>query len=397
MKVLRFFIRRFELGCCMFLTAVFAASCGDDTQGTPSGITGITVSQPAGACEVKGLFVLNEGQMNTNKSSLDYFDYGSGKFYNKLFSKINPDVTLGLGDTGNDLKLYDGRLYAVMNGSGLIEVMDARTLRHVGYVSLPGCRCISFSGTKAYVSSYSGEMDVETKLMKGTLAEIDLSTLKVTRTCAVGYQPEGVAVRNGKVYVANSCAYGPDYETFYDRTVSVVDAASMTPAGNIDVAINLGTVQLGGDGRLYTISRGNYYDVKSDVYVVDTDGGVSLGALGVRASSLCMVGDSLYIVANEYSATNNTYERSFIIYDTRLGRVVSDRFITDGTDSRIVAPYGVAVNPENGDVFIPDAGDYVNPGTLYCYSRDGKLRWTAVTGNIPGHMAFSDVEAGWAE
>ena len=162
----RFTITRLALSAAFISLAFNLSSCSDDNGGRKAGVEGVVVSQPSDSRDIKGLFVLNEGQMDKNKCSLDYFDYTSGKFYNNLFAAINPDVTLGLGDTGNDLKVYEGRLYAVINGSGLIEVMDARTLRHVGSVALAGCRCIAFNGNKAYVTSYSGEMDENTKLQK---------------------------------------------------------------------------------------------------------------------------------------------------------------------------------------------------------------------------------------
>ncbi len=385
----RFTITRLALSAAFISLAFNLSSCSDDNGGRKAGVEGVVVSQPSDSLDIKGLFVLNEGQMDKNKCSLDYFDYTSGKFYNNLFAAINPDVTLGLGDTGNDLKVYEGRLYAVINGSGLIEVMDARTLRHVGSVALAGCRCIAFNGNKAYVTSYSGEMDENTKLQKGTLAEMDLDLLKITRTCGVGYQPEGVVVRNGKIYVANSCAYEPDYTVHYEKTVSVIDAETMTLEKNIDVAINMNTMQLDKHGNIYVISRGNYADVKSDVYVLNTNSDVVDGALNVRAASTCLAGDSLYIVGNEYSYATGGYESSFAIYDIKKKSIVSEKFITDGTDSRLVSPYGIAVNPENGDIFITDAGDYVNPGTLFCYNREGKLLWTSATGDIPGHLAFA--------
>lgn len=390
MKRLEFLYCRQAMALCLLALAFQLCSCEDDSEEAPRGVGGVAVSPPAADPEIKGVFVLNEGQMDKNKCSLDYFDYTRGKFYNGLFRAMNPDVPLGLGDTGNDLAVWRGRLYAVVSGSGLIEVADARTVRHIGYVELPGCRHIAFSGGKAYATAYSGETDEETKLQKGTLAEIDLGSLEITRTCPVGFQPEGVAAAGGKLYVANSCAIGPDYTITYERTVSVVDMETMTLEKNIDVAINLNTMQLGADGKIYVISRGDYGSVPSDVYVLDTQTGAVEGALGVRAASMCLAGDSLYIVGNEYSYATDSYERSFVIYDVRKKAVTDGSFIAGGADTGINSPYGIAVNPENGDVFVADAGDYVNPGELFCFSRLGALQWTAVTGDIPGHMAFAE-------
>ena len=41
-----------------------------------------------------------------------------------------------------------------------------------------------------------------------------------------------------------------------------------------------------------------------------------------------------------------------------------------------------------GDIYVTDAKNYVTPGTLYCFSPDGVLKWSARTGDIPAHFAF---------
>jgi DNA-binding beta-propeller fold protein YncE len=68
--------------------------------------------------------------------------------------------------------------------------------------------------------------------------------------------------------------------------------------------------------------------------------------------------------------------------------MVSRNFITDGTERQIAVPYGIAVNPDTREILITDAKDYVTPGTLYCFSPDGKKKWDVVTGDIPAHIAF---------
>jgi hypothetical protein len=63
-------------------------------------------------------------------------------------------------------------------------------------------------------------------------------------------------------------------------------------------------------------------------------------------------------------------------------------FITDGTEKNIKIPYGIQVNPYNGDIYITDAKNYVSSGQLHCYSREGKRKWSVRTGDIPAHMCF---------
>ena len=92
----------YRLGAIAVLTLSAAfqfTSCSDDNETPKIDIAGTNVTTPQKNIAQKGVFVLNEGQMDTNKASLDYFDYSNGSFYLNLFPTINPDVTLGLGDT----------------------------------------------------------------------------------------------------------------------------------------------------------------------------------------------------------------------------------------------------------------------------------------------------------
>ena len=75
------------------------------------------------AGDIYGFFLLNEGNMGTNKCTLDFYDYATGIYSKNIFPERNPEVVQELGDVGNDLQIYGGRLYAVVNCSNLVEVM----------------------------------------------------------------------------------------------------------------------------------------------------------------------------------------------------------------------------------------------------------------------------------
>ena len=51
-------------------------------------------------------------------------------------------------------------------------------------------------------------------------------------------------------------------------------------------------------------------------------------------------------------------------------------------------PYGVAFNPEKKEIYVTDAKSYVVSGTIYCFTHDGRRKWSATTGDIPAHFAF---------
>lgn len=345
------------------------------------------ITYPTETRRVKGLFLLNEGNMGSNKCTIDYFNIREGYYLRNIYPERNPEIVKELGDVGNDLQIHDGKLYAVINCSNFVEVMDVRTARHLGSINIPNCRYITFSDDKAYVSSYAGPVQIDPNARPGKVVEIDTETLQITREVTVGYQPEEMVATGGRLYVANSGGYRfPDY----DRTVSVIDLDSFQVVDTIDVAINLHRMELDRYGRIYVSSRGDYYGTGADVFVIDSRTGTVTGNLGISANEMYLCGDSIYLTGSGWSYTTQSNRATYAIYDTKQGRIVSDNFITDGTDQEIKLPYGVAVNPETKEIYISDATDYVTPGYLYCFTPDGKMKWKVRTGDIPGHFAFTD-------
>lgn len=335
---------------------------------------------------IEGFFLVNEGNMGSNKCTIDYFDARIGGYYRNIYPERNPDIVKELGDVGNDIAIHGTRLYVVVNCSNFVEVMDVHTARHIGSVTIPNCRYIVFQGYKAYVSSYAGPVQIDPNARPGKVVEIDLATLQITREVVVGYQPEEMVIHNGRLYVANSGGYRfPNY----DRTVSVVDLESMEVVNTIDVAINLHRMEIDSKGRIYVSSRGDYYGIGSDVYVIDTETEKVTGRLGISASEMCMDDDRLYTISSEWNYNTQTNQISYAVYDTEKEETVSHNFITDGTDKNIMIPYGIAVNPETKEIYLCDATNYVTPGYLYCFSPEGKLKWKVRTGDIPAHIAFS--------
>lgn len=366
--------------------ATWLSGCrSDDEELVESTVTQVT---PSDAVEgpVKGFFLLNEGNMGSNKATLDYFDYTAGEYHKNIYAERNPTQPQALGDVGNDMAIHDGRLYMVINCSHLVEVADARTAKHVGTIAIPNCRYLAFDEEYMYVSSYAGEVKIDPNARLGYVAKVDLETLEVVDTCNVGYQPEEMVVVGGKLYVANSGGYRvPDY----DNTVSVIDLETFTETKKITVAINLHRMKVDRRGMIYVTSRGDYYDTPSDTYAIDSRTDLVKGALGFAASELYLSGDSLYYYSTEYSHYTGGNTVTYGIYDTRKGEVVNRNFITDGTGARIEVPYGLAVNPDTGEIFVTDAKDYVTPGTLYCFTADGKKKWEVETGDIPAHIVFA--------
>ncbi len=334
---------------------------------------------------VCGFYLLNEGNMGSNKSTLDYYDFRSATYSRNIYAFSNPTVPKELGDVGNDLAIYGARLYAVINCSNKIEVMRSSDCLRLGQINIPNCRYLAFDGAYGYVTSYAGPVQLGGHSQIGYVARFDTATLQITDTCYVGYQPDDVAIVGQKMYVANSGGYNVHN---YETTLSVIDLHSFTEQYRIHVAVNLHRLQLDHYGQLWVTSRGDYFDNPSRLFVVDTATDQVTDSVDIPVSVMALQGDSLYVISHAFSYETYDYELAFRIVDVRTHQIVCQQFITDGTQSRITKPYGLMVHPVTHDFYVTDAGNYVEPGRLYCYDSQGVLRWSVRTGDIPAHFAL---------
>lgn len=96
----------------------------------------------------------------------------------------------------------------------------------------------------------------------------------------------------------------------------------------------------------------------------------------------------MYYFAAGWNNETQSNHVSYGVVDVNTGEVITDNFISDGTDKNIAIPYGIAVHPETGDIFLTDARNYVSSGVLYCFDKNGKKKWSVRTGDIPACLAF---------
>lgn len=364
-----------------------ATSCREDELVVPTEYDIIGDEAPASA--IRGLYLVNEGNMGSNKCTLDYYDYMTGLYSRNFYAERNPNVIKELGDVGNDIGIYGSKLYVTVNCSHKVEVLDARTGIRVGQVDIPNCRYVRFHRGKAYVSSYVGPVMIDPNAPKGAVYEVDTASLAVTRKVTVGYQPEEMEIVDDYMYVANSGGYRAP---LYDNTVSVVEMIAFKQVQQIPVGINLHRLKKDRYGKLWVTSRGDYQSRPSRLYVLDKVRGYNrmtvTDTLAIACSNMAFRGDSLFYYATEWNNYTQSNTITYGIVDIRTKERVSENFITDGTDCDITIPYGIAIHPETGDIFVTDAKNYVSSGTLYCFDRFGRRKWSVRTGDIPAHIAF---------
>ena len=340
----------------IFNFAFFISSCRTDEVIYPTIGTHVTDDVREG-----GLYVLCEGNMGSNKARLDYINLKEGDYYSNWYGAQNPHQMKELGDVGNDIQVYGHRLYAVINCSHKVEIMDLKA-RHIGQVDIPNCRYLAFKGDKMYVSAYVGSVaDPE---MLGSVFEIDTASLEITREVKVGHQPDELCIVEDKLYVVNSGGY---LTNRYDSTVSVIDLNSFTETKKIVVGVNPTRIRKDDQNKLWVCCQGNYSDATPKVVVLQNE--EPIYTLDIQCNNISICGRRVGILTSA----------ALVAIDAKDFSSIGIISLSD-----FEHPYGLLVTED--ELYITDAKNYVSSGVLYCYNITGERLWSAKTGDIPGHL-----------
>ena len=355
-------------------------------------LTGEKVDVSSISANVKKIFMLNEGGMGSNNASLDFLRISDGNYVTGAFKKMNPGIGAGLGDVGNDIAVRGDEVWMVINNSGIVEVVSAKDETEIAAIQVATPRNIAFDDTYAYVSSWAGAyaaggyddngnyVITDSKNPKGQVYRINLSSKKVEGSVEVGYQPEGLAYYNGKLYVANSGGISsqlpPNYS--YDNTVSVIDTKTFKVTKTVEVQVNLKNVYSDDTGNIYITTLGNYWSIHSGLYLIDATDAVKHIADYVSVSSIH--DGTLYCIGAE-EEFDWTAPKTWKAWSCKNG--VKKDFHLPVSATTLYSLCAV-----DGSTFlVGDAGDYFNPGTVSLYGNGGKA-WTVTAGVCPGHFAI---------
>ena len=383
-------MKRFSLFYLACLILAMVSSCREDFYIIPSQNQDTGVAPTRG--DIVGMYVLNEGNMGSNKASIDFLDLDENKptvhYHRNIYSERNPNVVKELGDVGNDIKIYGNKLWIVVNVSNKVEVTTVDSCKRITQINIPNCRYLAFKDGFAYVSSYVGPVKFDKDAPLGMVYKVDTVDFKKKDSVVVGYQPEALCIVDNKLYVANSGGYrAPNY----DNTLSEIDLTTFKEIRKIKVGLNLHHCQVDHYGQIWVTSRGNYNDVPSRIYwlykghnqlyeVIDS--------IDTPVSGLSIVGDSLYYYGSAWNRATATNTISYGLINVRTHQTIETNLFSAPQIKDITMPYGIMVNPTERDFYLMDAKNYVSSGSLLHFKPDGTFDWSVQTGDIPGHATF---------
>lgn len=374
----------------VFAAATLFACVKVENASEMDGFTGTNVKVgDNGVSSNAKLLILNEGAF-PGASTLDVLSFSGQKYYADIYGQANPEDEQGLGNTGNDIILAGNRIWIALNASNRVVGINPKTFQLEIDLGVPSPRSLAADDSFLYVTSY-GAAIYGGAPVEGALYRFSLSDLRDLLIISVGYQPEGIAIENGKIYVANSGGYN----YVHDNRVTVIDQSSFTYIKDYELPVtNLNMVR-NSAGKIWvsTYGESTWTQNAGGEWVQAVSAPMSLVSLsqdgsikvvdGVHADKITECDGIVYALGNNAEMTGGW---DYCLYKVNAETQKVETVHFAGTDlANVSYPYCILINQYTSDILIADAS-FSGDSTLWCFTSDYKLKWSVQTGVGTGHL-----------
>jgi len=325
----------------------------------------------------RGLFIVNEGNFMYDNASLSFYMIDSMKILNDVFSRING---LPLGDVAQSMVIRKNLGYIPVNNSGKVYVIDINTFEYAGKITgLISPRYIHFlNDDKAYITDlYAKSVSIANPLSMTLTGSINVDNHE-----SRFYQhPTEQMVQWGKYVFANCWSY--------DNKILVIDSQKDEVVDSIEVISQPNSMVIDKNNKIWVLSDGG---AEGNPYSYDRSGLTKIDAEtfeierifrfgkddNPRSLTLNGSGDTIYFINRDvWSMPVNSED---IPVEPIIKSSYSEYFAG--------GYYSVAVDPVTSDIYVADAVDHVQQGTVYRFSSKGEPVDTFRVGVTPGSFCF---------
>lgn len=346
----------------IYFAAIAAAfsftSCSDDDD-----IDGIDSSS------VDGLFVVCNGNYMAGNGSLTYYTPQDNKVENNVFQRANG---MKLGDTAQSMSISGKTGWICVNGSNVIYAIDVDTYNVKGVVKgiTSPRNTLAVTDSKVYATS----------LYDNRISIIDPATYTVTGHIEIPGMEAATASTEQLIkigdYVYVNC-------WSYQKEVLKIDVRNDKLVDRIEVGIQPQSIA---------------YDGKNSLWVLCDGGGWDQNPVGFEAPSLVRIDLSTFkidrtIKLAEFSNASQLRYHNGNLYwiENGIQRMSADATAAPSApfiSSTSYGLYSLTINPVNGDIYVGDAIDYTQAGTVTRYDSKGDKIDSFTAGVIPAGFCW---------
>ena len=300
----------------------------------------------------------NEGNFQNGNASLSSYNINTQQTTSNIYQAINQEV---IGDVLHSIYHSDHLLYLVVNNSGKVIAIDDESLEKKMEIRnlISPRKIIKVDNSKFYISDlYASEVTVYNNY-DGAVGKIP-----VDGWC------EDIIIQNGKAYISN----------ITNNQLYVVNTSNDNIFDSISVGSNPISIKEDSRGNIWVLCQGNLTNNENpSISIIETNTNLIL-------KSFSLTNNFSYPSSLEIDIqTNQIYFINKHIYKIQnLDDTVANEIWFNNNNNF----YNLKINPYTKDVYITDAKDYVQNGTLYIIDSIGKFVDEIATGIIPKSIVF---------
>ena len=319
--------------------------------------------------------ITNEGAFGSSNGSISFLE--NNKITNNIFEAANSGLNVG------DIVQYYQRVgnsgLIIVNNSKKVMIVDAESFK-LKKTLTEGFTyprfAVSITENKAYVSNGSGD---------GTILVVNIDSQKVVKTIAVGKGPEMILRYGSLVYVCNSGGFSND-----DSTVSIINTSTDLEVKKITVGDVPVDMDFDANGNIWVLCKGvpdysNFPFVErltpANLIMINRNTQKVEKSFQILPKGST---DDVFRLAASNDGNTIYYNKSDGIYALNIN-----------SSSLPISPliqgffYGLDVNPDNGEIFGLDAGNFSSNGNIRKYSKSGLKLDSLSVGIAPNNIIFN--------
>lgn len=304
---------------------------------------------------VPKVLVLCEGNFTWGNATLDEYLPQMRILNSNVYSKANDN--LPLGDVLQSGLVEKNDVWLVVNNSGKVERLEPNTYKRKGTVT--GLQSPRFLLRTNDSNLWCSD------LYAGNISVINTNTMQVQQKITTSGRTEEMLLMNDAVWV-----------TTFSKGVEIRNKMDGKLQNTIALKTGAQWIVPGKSQNVWVLcsdsGRSVLYSINSTTEKVEKTFEFLSGKFATR---LCRskTGDSLFWIADGL----------FAMAENAAELPVNSVFHPAGSNF-----YGLGVNPNSGEIYIGDAGDYVSKGKVYVLSADLSQLTSFATGIIPGAFLF---------
>lgn len=324
---------------------------------------------------IEGCYIVNYGNYGSGGASISKYDYHNDVLTN--FYDQNQNGGRELLSNIQYVYPYNDSVYFIGNSADLLITMNPLLVQTKNGVTeqLNNPRFCVASGDYLYISCLGTNPDWS-KFPGSYVAKFNIKNNKVEKTISLPGGPEGMEVANGKLFVALNYKDSIGVIDLKTEAVSYISTPAVTSYFVKDKSENLYVTLVSTYNNFSTETGIGYINTKTSkletIHKIDN--------ISSSYGSVLQANDDftkIYVITSAYDVNWN------LTGAVAEFNVASKTFTTNNLINGISGISGIAVNPNDDNVYVFSAPSVTGAGKMDIYSSSGNLMKSHLVGAYP--------------